>query len=290
MGDCREILPQLENESVDLIFADPPFNQGINYDNWKDDMSQEDYLQFTHNWIDACLGVLAPRGSIWVNVPDNIAAEVVVHLKSKGLYMINWCIWHFRFGQWRNTNFIVSKAHVLYFVKDPENRIWNPDQILEASDRASIYNDSRTTKTQTPGQRVPLDVWYGKNLGQIQGNNKERRANHSNQIPEVYMERIIRACSNEEDMVLDPFLGSGTTCTVARALNRRSIGIECSEAYAKSAFDRVQEGPVRVKDILRVSAEALWLWSDCTRVETVPVSVGPKLPEHTKAAIKKPLH
>lgn len=92
VGDCREILPQLENESVELIFADPPFNQGINYDNWNDDMSQEDYLQFTHNWIDACLGVLAPRGSIWINVPDNIAAEVVMHLKSRGLYMVNWCI------------------------------------------------------------------------------------------------------------------------------------------------------------------------------------------------------
>lgn len=60
------------------------------------------------------------------------------------------------------------------------------------------------------------------------------------------MERIIRVCSNEGDIVLDPFLGSGTTCTVARALNRRSIGIECSEAYAGSAFERVQEGAVRV--------------------------------------------
>jgi adenine-specific DNA-methyltransferase len=61
--------------------------------------------------------------------------------------------------------------------------------------------------------------------GRIQGNNKERRKDHPNQVPEVYLERVIRACSNESDLVLDPFLGSGTTCTVARALRRRSIGI-----------------------------------------------------------------
>jgi DNA modification methylase len=246
VGDCREILPSLQKESVELIFADPPFNQGVNYNTWNDNMSQVEYIQFTHNWIDECLRVLAPNGSIWINVPDGISAEIVMHLKSRGLYMVNWCIWHYRFGQCCNSKFIGSKTHVLYFTKETENRIWNPDQILEASDRASIYNDGRTKKTQTPGQRVPLDVWYGPNWGRIQGNNKERRTNHENQIPEVYMERIIRACSNEGDMVLDPFLGSGTTCTVARVLNRRSIGIEYSEVYAKSAFDRIQKGPVRV--------------------------------------------
>ncbi len=247
VGDCREILRSFQKESVELIFADPPFNQNVNYSTWNDNMSQVDYIQFTYNWIDECLRVLAPNGSIWINVPDGIVAEIVVHLKSRGLYIVNWCIWHYRFGQCCSTKFISSKTHVLYYAKELENRIWNSDQILEASDRASIYNDSRTKNTQTPGRRVPLDVWYGPNWGRIQGNNKERRANHKNQIPEVYMERIIRACSNEGHMVLDPFLGSGTTCTVARDLNRRSIGIEYSEAYAKSAFDRVQKGSVRVE-------------------------------------------
>jgi len=162
--------------------------------------------------------------------------------------MINWCIWHFRFGQCRNANFIVSKVHVLYFAKDPAKRIWNPDTILEPSDRATMYADARTRNTQTPGLRVPLDVWYGQYWGRVQGNNKERRANHENQIPEVYMERVIRACSRKDSLVLDPFLGSGTTCTVARALGRRSIGIDVSAGIAKSAFDRVKKGPVRLNN------------------------------------------
>lgn len=246
VGNCLDVLPGIAEDSVDLVFADPPFNQGVEYDRWDDDMSKEDYLSFTHEWIDSCLRVLAPHGSIWINVPDDVAADIVMYLKSRGLYMVNWCIWHFRFGQCRRGNFIVSKTHVLYFVKDLASRIWNPDAILEPSDRASIYNDHRTQETRTPGLRVPLDVWYGQYWGRIQGNNRERRPNHNNQIPEVYLQRVIKACSNEGDLVLDPFLGSGTTCTVARALNRRSIGIELSEAYAQSAFRRIKAGPVRV--------------------------------------------
>lgn len=249
VGDNREILPQIKEGSVDLVFADPPFNWDVNYGKWQDNMPRDEYLKFTYEWLDACFRVLAPHGSIWVNIPDDTAAEVVVYLKGKKLTMMNWCIWHFRFGQCRNSNFIVSKVHVLYFVKNPAKRIWNPDQVREPSDRATTYADARTRKTQTPGLRVPLDVWYGQYWGRIQGNNKERRAKHENQIPEVYMDRVIRSCSNEGDLVLDPFLGSGTTSTVARALRRRSIGIEYSKAIAKSAFDRIKLGPVRFNSI-----------------------------------------
>jgi adenine-specific DNA-methyltransferase len=246
VGDCREVLNALPEKSVDLIFADPPFNWDVPYGEWDDSRPREEYLAFTHQWLDACLRVLNDHGSFWVNIPDDTAAEIVVHLKGRGLTLINWCIWHFRFGQHRNSNFIVSKVHALYFAKDRNNRIWVPEAVLEPSDRAAIYDDPRTRRTKRPGQRVPLDVWYGPLWGRIQGNNKERRKQHHNQIPEVYLERVIRACSYEGQLVLDPFLGSGTTCTVARALRRRSIGIEYSSRSALSAFERIQSGPVRL--------------------------------------------
>ncbi len=246
VGDCREILNALPEKSVDLIFADPPFNWDVPYGEWDDGQPRKEYLHFTFQWLDACLRVLNDHGSFWVNIPDDTAAEIVLHLKQRGMVMINWCIWHFRFGQHRTGNFIVSKVHVLYFARDRNNRIWNPGAILEPSDRAAIYDDPRTRRTKQPGLRVPLDVWYGPLWGRIQGNNKERRKHHQNQIPEVYLERVIRSCSNEGDLVLDPFLGSGTTCTVARALRRRSIGIEYSSRNAESAFERIQSGPVRL--------------------------------------------
>lgn len=241
VGDCRDVLANLPDRGhVDLIFADPPFNWDVPYDEWRDGMPRAEYERFTFDWLDGCIEALAPHGSIWVNIPDDTAAEVVMHLKRRGLTMINWCIWHFRFGQNRTSSFIMSKVHALYFAKDPDHRIWNPDAVLELSDRAAIYADPRTmAKESNKGLRVPMDVWYGKYWGRIQGNNKERRRLHHNQIPEVYLERVIKACSNQGDLVLDPFLGSGTTSTVARALGRRSIGIEYSRGNAKSAWERI---------------------------------------------------
>jgi len=247
VGDCRDILANLPDKGrVDLIFADPPFNWDVPYDGWRDGMPRQQYEKFTFEWLDGCIEALAPHGALWVNIPDDSAAEVVLHLKRRGLTMINWCIWHFRFGQNRSSSFIMSKVHVLYFCKDPDARIWNPNDILEVSDRASIYFDPRTmAKGENKGLRVPMDVWYGKYWGRIQGNNKERRHNHHNQIPEIYLERVIKACSNPArdgnpaGLVLDPFCGSGTTSTVARALGRRSITIEYSEVNAKSAWERI---------------------------------------------------
>jgi site-specific DNA-methyltransferase (adenine-specific) len=252
VGDCRKLLPRIpevEAGQVDLIFADPPFNWNRAYDKWDDKLPREDYLQFTAEWLDLCVGALKPDGAIWVNIPDDTCAEIVMHLKGAGLCMINWCIWHYRFGQNRLGGFINSKVHALYFARDRKNRTWNPDDILEPSDRATTYFDPRThaKKEGKNGLRVPMDVWYGKFWGRIQGNNKERRARHDNQIPEVYLERVIRACSNEGDLVLDPFLGSGTTGLIARELGRRSIGTEFSRENARSAFERIEQGPVRVR-------------------------------------------
>ena len=252
VGDCREVLPKLEavrKAQVDLVFADPPFNWARAYDEWHDKMPTGEYLEFTYAWLDLCVGALREHGAIWVNIPDDWAAEIVVHLKRHGLHMANWCIWHYRFGQNQLGRFINSKVHALYFVKDPQHpdKRWNTEDILEASDRATTYFDPRThaKKVGSQGKRVPMDVWYGRHWGRIQGNNKERRRNHDNQIPEVYLERVIRACSHEGDLVLDPFLGSGTTGLIARELNRRSIGVEYSKANAKSAFERTEAGPGR---------------------------------------------
>ena len=241
VGDCRDVLPNLPDRgTVDLVFADPPFNWDVPYDEWSDGMPRAEFERFTFDWLDACVDCLAPHGAIWVNIPDDTAAEVVMHLKRRGLSMINWCVWHFRFGQHRESSFIMSKVHALYFAKDPENRTWNPDAVLEQSDRAAIYNDPRTqAKSSHAGMRVPMDVWYGKYWGRVQGNNKERRHRHHNQIPEVYLERVVLACSNEGDLVLDPFCGSGTTSTVARAWGRRSITTEYGEGNAESAWERI---------------------------------------------------
>jgi len=264
VGDCRDLLGRIKEcrtRQVDLVFADPPFNWNRRYDQWNDRMPDQEYCDpddagravgqsrsFTGQWLDLCVESLAPHGSMWVNIPDTWAAEIVLHLKSRGLHMVNWCVWHYRFGQNTRTRFINSKVHALYFCRDPSNRRWNADQVLEVSDRRSTYADPRTESKRDgmpAGRRVPLDVWYGQYWGRIQGNNAERRHSHDNQLPEVYLERVIRACSDEGDLVLDPFTGSGTTGVVAHAWGRRFIGTEYSEAMAVSATERIRSGMVR---------------------------------------------
>lgn len=252
VGDCRELLPRIPEVArgeVDLVFADPPFNWNRAYDRWHDKMPDAEYLRFTYDWLDLCVNSLKPTGSMWVNIPDDWAAEIVVHLKQRQMTMVNWCVWHYRFGQNTRVRFINSKVHALYFCKDADRRTWNAEPVLEISDRAAIYGDTRTLSKKDglpPGRRVPMDVWYGTFWGRVQGNNAERRHQHDNQLPEIYLDRVVRSSSNAGDLVLDPFLGSGTTGVMARAVGRRFIGTEFSLDNADRAFKRILEGPVRM--------------------------------------------
>lgn len=274
VGDCRGVLPGLGLDGrVDLIFADPPFNWSRNYDRapaasvpgavWRDDMPEADYLAFTYSWLSACVELLRPGGTLWVNVPDDWAAEIVVWMKGRGpggppAEMVmprgGWCVWHYRFGQNRTRDggdaaFVSSKVHALCFVRSPlAGRCWRPLRVLEPSDRATVYADPRTRSKRDgfpPGMRVPLDVWYGPGWGRVQGNNAERAAGdfaHDNQLPEAYLERVVLACSDEGGLVVDPFCGSGTTGVVARAYGRRFVGVEYSPANAASAARRIAAG------------------------------------------------
>jgi len=140
VGDCRELLPRIpevKRGEVDLVFADPPFNWSRAYDEWDDKMPRNDYLDFTYEWLDLCIGSLRDHGTMWVNIPDDTAAEIVMHMKMRGMHMVNWCVWHYRFGQNTKTRFIGSKVHALYFAKDPKNRRWNAGEVLEMTSSAS---------------------------------------------------------------------------------------------------------------------------------------------------------
>ena len=237
VGDCREILANLpEKGAVDLVFADPPFNWDVPYTGWKDGMPRAEFERFTFDWLDLAIECLAPHGSLWVNVADDLVAEVVMHLKRRKLALMNWCVWHFRFGHNRDSSFILSKSHALWFARDPENTHWNADAVLEPTDRSTLYGDSRTQTKLNGSQGMRVPFW-----GRVHSKNSERRPLHQNQLPEVHLERVILSTSRPGDLVLDPFAGSGTTSTVARAWDRRSISCEISDVFAASAWERITE-------------------------------------------------
>jgi len=134
-GDCIEILGKVTEPVADLIFADPPFNIGYKYDVYEDRKAYDEYYEWTHDWMAACLKALKPNGSFWVAIGDDYAAEVRVIGRKLGLNLRNWVIWHYTFGQNTKAKFSRSHTHLFYFTKSTEDFIFNADAVRVMSDR-----------------------------------------------------------------------------------------------------------------------------------------------------------
>ncbi len=252
--DCLDGLAALPDGSVDLAFADPPFNIGYEYDEYDDRRGADDYLDWSRRWTSEVARVLGDEGTFWLAIGDEYAAELKVMLQHEhGLSCRNWVIWYYTFGVNCTRKFSRSHAHLLYFVKDPEAFTFNADDpsIRVPSARQLVYGDKRAN----PRGRLPDDTWvlrpqdipesFGGNedtwyFPRVNGTFKERAGWHGCQMPEQLLGRIVRACSNVGDVVLDPFAGSGTTLAVAKKLDRRFLGFELSEDYAHRAGDRLE--------------------------------------------------
>jgi site-specific DNA-methyltransferase (adenine-specific) len=251
VGDCIEGLRRLEAGSVDLAFADPPFNIGYQYDVYDDAQGAEAYLDWTRRWTAEVARVLKPDGTFWLAIGDEFAAELkmIVH-RELGLSPRSWVIWYYTFGVNCKYKFSRSHAHLLYFVKDPKRFTFNQDEIRIPSARQLVYADARAN----PAGRLPDDTWilrpqdapggFGPEgdtwyVPRVCGTFKERAGWHGCQMPEQLLGRIVRACSHPGDLVLDPFAGSGTTLAVARKLGRRPLGFELSPDYARRARERL---------------------------------------------------
>lgn len=251
-GDCIEGLKRLHEQGarVALAFADPPYNIGYKYDVYHDKLEDQAYLQWTEAWLRAVVDVLEPSGTLWVAIGDEYAAELKCICQRLGLCLRNWVIWYYTFGVHCTKKFTRSHTHLLYFVKDPKRFTFHDMAIRVKSARQLVYDDARAN----PQGRVPdntwilrphdaigsftadHDTWY---FARVAGTFKERAGFHSCQMPERLLERIIRACSNPEEVVLDPFAGSGSTLVVAKKLGRRWVGFETSPQYVQHANARI---------------------------------------------------
>ena len=233
-GDCVEILSKVREPFADLIFADPPFNIGYKYDVYEDRKAYQDYHDWTEAWMRVCVErALKPRGSFWVAIGDEYAAEVKLIGDGLGLHLRNWVIWHYTFGQNTKRKFARSHAHLFYFVKDKDGFVFNTDAVRVLSDRQKEYADKRAY----PLGRVPFDVWY--EFPRVCGTFSERQRWHPCQMPEMLLARIIRACTSENDVVFDPFAGSGTSLVAAKKLRRRYVGTEMSSEYIEQINNRL---------------------------------------------------
>jgi len=250
-GDCLKLFPMLEAGTIDLIFADPPFNIGYDYDIYDDRRDAQAYIDWSLTWGREVVRVLKPSGAFWLAIGDEFAAELkVLFHRELGLSLRSWVIWYYTFGVHCTKKFARSHAHLFHFVKDPKRFTFNDREIRVPSARQLIYFDARAN----PEGRLPDDTWILRPqdvpdgftpesdtwyVPRVCGTFKERAGWHGCQMPEQVLGRIIRACSNPAEVVLDPFGGSGTTLAVAKKLDRRFIGFELSPDYAAAIQARL---------------------------------------------------
>ncbi len=231
-GDCLETMRTFPDKSVDLLFADPPFNIGLKYHKYNDNLPYQDYYNWSEEWICETYRILKNEGSIYIAIGDEFAAEINLLLKNAGFFFRNWIIWYYTFGQNQRKKFNRSHTHIMYFTKDKENFTFNDKDIRIPSARQLIYNDKRAN----PIGKIPDDVW---NFARVCGTFKERIGKHPCQMPESLLELIIKTSSNKDDLILDPFGGTGTTAAVAKKLDRNFITIEKSELYYRIIVNRL---------------------------------------------------
>lgn len=250
IGDCVFISHDcIEPSSIDLIYADPPYNlsgRSLNLEknqtggafykmnqDW-DTWEPEDYKRFTTDWLTSARRVLKPNGSIYVSCTYHNIAEVISSGKKIGLKLNNILTW-FKTNAMPNITkrtFTHSTEFVCWFVAGSK---WQFHY-----ERTKAFNPNRTKEGTAKQMRDFLDFIE---LPILQGNERLRgadgRALHPTQKPERLIELILTASSSEGDLVLDPFFGTGTTGTVAKKMNRHWIGIELCPDYARIALSRI---------------------------------------------------
>lgn len=282
LGDCLPILQELESESVELAYVDPPFftqkvhrlaprdrSKEFSFDDvWS---SQQEYRDFLFARLREIHRVVSNRGSIFFHCDRN-ASHLVRSLLDQVVGCNNFrseIIWYYR--RWSNSQRGLLPAHqtILYYTKSDQytfNEMWteyspatNVDQILQRRSRdefnKSIYDRDEDGNVVSSGAKrgVPLgDVW---DIPFLNPKAKER-AGYPTQKPLLLLERIIELSTNEGDRVLDPFCGSGTTLVAAQALQRAAIGIDISEDAVKLARDRLRSAARSRSRLLEVGRAA----------------------------------
>ena len=246
LGDCIKIMSEWPEKKIDLIFADPPYNLSGNGLKWKgnktggdwfmmneewDRMTEPEYLQFTKDWISGCIRLLKDSGSIYISCTYHNIAEIMLVLKQLGLKIKNVITWQKTNAMPNMTKrvFTHSSEFVVWAVKE-KKWVFHYEELKR-------INPERQKDGSLKQMR---DVWL---MPLVQGKERLRgvkgRALHPTQKPEEMLKRIIVASSNKGDLVLDPFLGSGTTAVVAKVLGRNWAGIEKQKKYITVAKKRI---------------------------------------------------
>ena len=238
-ADVFEGLSQIEDESVDLIFIDPPYNIGKKFESTIDKWdSDEDYLNWCYKWIDECICKLKKTGSMYIMTSTQFMPYFDIYIRAK-MTILSRIVWSYDSSGVQAKKYFGSMYEpILFCVKDKKNYCFNAEDILveaKTGSQRKLIDYRKPVPTPYNTEKVPGNVW---NFPRVRYRMDEYE-NHPTQKPIALLERIIKASSNEGDLILDPFSGTFTTSYVANSLGRKSIGIDISEEYFKIGLRRV---------------------------------------------------
>lgn len=228
-GDALLLFKTIEDSSVDLIIADPPYNLGKDYGNNNDKLEFEEYLSFSRQWLFEAHRVLKPTGTIYIFMGVRFISYIYTILEQDlGMKLNSWICWHYTQGMGRTKGYSPRHDDILMFNKT-SNFIFNIDDVRVPQ---KYYRARNNMRGANPG-----DVWA---ISHVHYCAKNRQA-HPTQKPEALMEKMVLASSNAGGYVLDPFAGSGTTLRVCQQLNRNSIGFELNPEYCDMINERLKD-------------------------------------------------
>ncbi|MCX7854575.1 MAG: site-specific DNA-methyltransferase [Anaerolineae bacterium] len=237
LGDALEVLATFPDESVDLVFADPPYNLDKAYTTYDDEKDREVYLNWCNAWLDQYIRVLKPTGSLYVL---NLPRWGMYHASylNRRLYFQNWIVWD-ALSEPRGK---IMPAHyaLLFYTKHPTNFTFNYEEVGEIDARFYCLRSSciRWRKARGDNQKEPLtDIWW--DVHRIK--HRRHRDYHPCQLPDALMERIIRLSTNPGDIVLDALAGTGTTVVAAARLGRRYIAIDIDPTYVAITREKLAQ-------------------------------------------------
>jgi modification methylase len=241
VGDCVAAMSKLASESVDLVFADPPYNLQLRGDLKRPDDSRVDavdddwdkfssfaaYDDFTRAWLLACRRVMKPAATLWVIGSYHNIFRVGSILQDIGFWILNDVIW-------RKSN-PMPNFRGRRFTNAHETLIW----AARGSDAKAYTFNYEALKAGNDDVQMRSDWTLPLCTGEERLKNPDGKKLHPTQKPETLLARVILSSSRPDDLVLDPFCGTGTTGTVAKRLGRRFIGVERDADYAAAAEQRI---------------------------------------------------
>lgn len=253
-GSSLEILGKMNDASVDLIFADPPYNIGKDFGNNKDSWSDvHEYIAWCKQWIDECFRVLKPTGTFYFMTATQHMPYLDIYV-NENYHVLSRIIWTYDSSGVQSKKMFGSLYEPIVMAnKSAKDRYtFNYEDILveaKTGAKRKLIDYRKTPPQPYNTQKVPGNVWEMPRVRY----KMEEYENHPTQKPEALLERIIRASSNEGDVVLDPFSGSFTTSAVAVKLGRKAIGIDLNDDYFRIGIRRTgiadtYEGEVLQKD------------------------------------------